>query len=289
VSQTIPATTIDAVLERYEVILFDAYGVLVHGAGPLPGAADLIARLNQAGRRYFIVTNDASKQPATAAQRFQHFGLAIDAAHILTSGMLLTPHFAAHGLAGRRCAVLGPSDSARYVEDAGGLVVRPDAPFDVLVVGDESGFPFIDWADAALSSLFESIDAGRDVHLVLPNPDLIYPGGAGGFGFAAGTIANMFEGALALRYPARTDLRFARLGKPNTPIFEDAVRRAATANVVMIGDQLETDIRGARAAGLDAVWVETGVTSSIPESTPAALRPTWRMAGLLPAPQGAAR
>lgn len=285
----IPPTTIDAILERYEVILFDAYGVLVHGEGPLPGARELIARLNREGRRYFIVTNDASKRPSTAARRYEHFGLAIDASHILTSGMLLTAHFAAHGLAGQRCAVLGPADSARYVEDAGGVVVRPDERFEVLVIGDESGFPFIEWADAALSSLFASIDAGRPVHLVVPNPDLIYPGGGGGFGFAAGTIANMFEGALALRYPGRADLRFVRLGKPNTPIFEDAVRRAGTASVVMIGDQLETDIKGARAAGLDAVWIETGVTSEIPASTPPHLRPTWRMAGLVPAPQGSLR
>jgi HAD superfamily hydrolase (TIGR01459 family) len=289
VSHIIPSITIDAVLDRYEVILFDAYGVLVHGAGPLPGAADLIARLNQAGRRYFVVTNDASKRPSTASQRFQGFGLAIDEAHVLTSGLLLTPHFAAQALIGARCAVLGPADSARYVEDAGGVVVPPDETFDVLVIGDESGFPFIDWADAALSSLFASIDAGRDVHLVVPNPDLIYPGGGGGFGFAAGTIANMFEGALALRYPSRTDLRFVRLGKPNAPIFEDAVRRAGTTNAVMIGDQLETDIKGARAAGLDAVWVETGVTAAIPEATPVHLQPTWRMTGLEPAAHGSAR
>jgi HAD superfamily hydrolase (TIGR01450 family) len=276
----LPTITIDLLLDRYEALLFDAYGVLVHGSGPLPGAGELVTRLNREGRRYFVVTNDASKQPSTAAHRFQRFGLPIDASRILTSGMLLVGHFATHGLIGRRCAVLGPRDSAHYVEEAGGLVVSPDEPFEVLVIGDESGFPFLDWADAALSSLFASIDAGRDVHLVVPNPDLIYPGG-NGFGFAAGTIANMFEGALALRYPARADLRFVRLGKPNAPIFEDALRRAGTARVVMIGDQLETDIKGARAAGLDAVWIETGVTSAIPEDTPAHLRPTWRMADLV--------
>jgi HAD superfamily hydrolase (TIGR01450 family) len=283
VSIAIPETTIDALLDRSEAILFDAYGVLVHAGGALPGAADLIARLNREGRSYFVVTNDASKRPDTAARRYQRFGLPLDASRILTSGMLLVPHFAAHGLVGRRCAVLGPPDSARYVEDAGGVVVPPDESFDVLVVGDESGFPFLEWVDAALSSLVAAIDAGRGVHLVVPNPDLIYPGG-NGFGFAAGTIANMFEGALALRYPGRADLRFFRLGKPNPPIFEDAVRRAGTSRVVMIGDQLETDVKGARAAGLDAVWIETGVTAEIPAATPAHLRPTWRMAGLVPQP-----
>jgi ribonucleotide monophosphatase NagD (HAD superfamily) len=90
----------------------------------------------------------------------------------------------------------------------------------------------------------------------------------------------MFEGALALRYPHRTDLRFVRLGKPNTPIFEDAIRRLGTTRVVMVGDTLETDIAGARAAGLDAVWIETGVTARIPADTPVHLRPTWRMLGL---------
>ena len=49
-------------------------------------SGDLIARLNLAGRRYFVVTNDASKRPSTAARRFQGFGLAIDEAHVLTSG-----------------------------------------------------------------------------------------------------------------------------------------------------------------------------------------------------------
>jgi HAD superfamily hydrolase (TIGR01450 family) len=283
-----PVITFDALLDRYDTILFDAYGVLVHGGGPMPGAAEVLARLNAGGRSYFIVTNDASKLPATAAARYQGFGLPIEASRLLTSGMLLAGHFAAAGLVGRRCAVLGPPDSRRYVEDAGGEVVPPHEAFDVLVIGDESGFPFLEWADAALSSLIAAVDAGRPVHLVVPNPDLIYPGG-GGFGFAAGSIADMFEGALALRYPRRPDLRFVRLGKPNTPIFEDAIRRAGTSRIVMIGDQLETDITGARAAGLDAVWIETGVTTEIPDATPVHLRPTWRMAGLVAAVQESPR
>ncbi len=168
-----PIISLDAVLDRYDTILFDAYGVLVHGGGAMPGAADVLSRLNAGRRSYFIVTNDASKLPATAAARFQGFGLPVDASRILTSGMLLAGHFAAAGLRGRACAVLGPADSVHYVRDAGGDVVPPDEAFEVLVIGDESGFPFLDWADAALSSLFRSVDAGRPVHLVVPNPDLI--------------------------------------------------------------------------------------------------------------------
>ena len=274
--------TIAQLLADYDGLLFDAYGVLVHAAGPLPGAAELLAQLNDDGRPYFVVTNDASKLPETAAARYRGFGLPLGPERIISSGMLLASYFAAEELAGRRCVVLGPHDSERYVTAAGGRVVPFHEPFDVLIVGDESGFPFLEAADAVLSTLMHAIDHGRDVRLILPNPDLIYPGPGGGFGFAAGSVAAMFEGALMLRYPDRTDLRFVGLGKPNTPIFEEAVRRAGTRRLVMIGDQLQTDILGARAAGLDAVWVGTGVTTHIPESIPSHLRPTYFMASLEP-------
>jgi len=69
---TVPTIAVDALLARYDAILFDAYGVLVHGNGAMPGAAELLARLNREDKRYFIVTNDASKLPDTAASRYRY-------------------------------------------------------------------------------------------------------------------------------------------------------------------------------------------------------------------------
>ena len=237
----------------------------------MPGAAAFIAALNARAKPYYIVTNDASKLPATAARRYRGFGLAIDEARVITSGQLLGDHFARAGLAGARCVVLGPEDSVAYVECAGGRPVSPVEPFDVLVVADESGFPFLETVDAVLSALFRAFDAGRTVHLVCPNPDLVYPSAAG-FGIASGSVAGMLEAALALRYPRR-GVRFTRLGKPYPAIFEEALRRSGTRDMVMVGDQLETDIRGARAFGIDAVLVMTGVSEEI-AGVDEAVRPT---------------
>ncbi len=259
------------------MLLLDAYGVLVSSSGALPGAADFIARLNREARRYFILTNDASKLPETAAVRYGRFGLELDPARIITSGSLLGRYFAEHRLAGAAVLVLGPADSVRYVELAGGRVVRADEPFDVLVIGDESGFPFLETVDIALTTLFRGLDAGHRVRLVLPNPDLVYPSGSGGFGFAAGSVAAMFEAALGARYPGRDDLRFARLGKPHRAIFDEALARAGTRRMVMVGDQLETDIRGARDFGLDSVLVAGGVSAL---SAVDGLTPTWWLASL---------
>jgi len=52
--------------------------------------------------------------------------------------------------------VLGPVDSVQYVEQAGEQVVPPAELFDVLVIGDESGFPFLETVDTTW--LFSPLD-----------------------------------------------------------------------------------------------------------------------------------
>jgi len=116
--------------------------------------------------------------------------------------MLLTAHFTQQGLQGARCVVLGTEDSANFVEEAGGVVVPSDADFDVLVIGDQDGFPLLEFTGNVLGALFRKIASGATPHLVLPNPDLYFPLGDG-YGFASGAIAAMFESALARRFPAQ--------------------------------------------------------------------------------------
>ena len=279
--ESIPETTLEALIARYEVLLFDAYGVLVTSGGPLPGPAPLLTHLNRLGKPYYLLTNDASKLPSSAARHYQSYGLPLTAERIITSGDLLSEYFATHQLSGARCAVLGPEDSAQFVVQAGGQVVPPTASFEALIIGDESGFPFLETVDAAFSSLCHQLDRQHPVHLILPNPDIIYPTPNQGFGMASGSVALMFEAALQARYPERTDLQFVRLGKPYAAIFAAALRRSGTPNMLMFGDQMATDIRGARDFGLDAVLVGTGVSDDIPAATPDHLRPTYRLRSLV--------
>jgi ribonucleotide monophosphatase NagD (HAD superfamily) len=152
---------------------------------------------------------------------------------------------------------------------------------DVLVVADEMGFPFLETIEAVFSAICRAMDGGRRVHLILPNPDLIYPKGGQSFGFGAGSVAGMFEAALALRYPQASPPCFIRLGKPEKGVFQEAFSRSHTRNMVMIGDQLETDIRGALSFGIHAAWIETGVTAKGRQVIPADLQPTYQLTSLL--------
>jgi len=272
--------SIEKLMASYSVLLLDAYGVLVHTSGALPGAAQLIDTLNRTKKPYYILTNDASKLPATAAQLFQNFGLAITPDSIITSGSLLADYFARHQLKNLPCAVLGPEDSVRYVELAGGKVVGARDPFEVLVIGDESGYPFLETIDTVLSGLFTKFDSGANVHLVLPNPDLIYPKTDHGFGIASGSIALILEAALQRRYPDRPELKFTPLGKPHAAIFNEALKRSGTMEMVMVGDQLETDIRGAVGFGIDSVLVYTGIANVNPDDVDTSAQPTYYLNAL---------
>jgi HAD superfamily hydrolase (TIGR01450 family) len=274
--------SINELIARYPVLLLDAYGVLVNDSGALPGAAGLIDELNRIRKPYYLLTNDASKLPQTAANRFKGFGLAVEPERIITSGGLLKSYFKERGLRKARCAVLGPEDSKQYVVDAGGTVVSPETGFEAVVIGDEAGFPFVETVDTIISMLFRKVERREAFHLILPNPDLIYPKANGGFGMASGSIALIIEAALQLRYPGRPDIRFERLGKPHGAIFREALDRSGTEKMVMIGDQLETDIRGANAFGLDSVLVGTGVTNPEAADMPHEIRPTYLMHSIGP-------
>jgi HAD superfamily hydrolase (TIGR01450 family) len=251
-------------VERYTALLFDAYGVLIAHDGALPGAPAVIDDLNARGKPYLILTNDASRTAETSSRRYRSMGLDIEPGRILSSGLLIGPYFQARGLRGARTVVLGPAESMAMVAEAGGRVVVLDdvVDADVLIVCDEAGFPFLPWLDRALSFLYRRFDRGAPVHLVVANPDLVYPASPGRYGFTAGALALLLEKALQTRYPDR-GLVFEGLGKPHPRMFEEAARRLGTRDLLMIGDQLGTDIAGAVRFGIDAALVAGGLVRDL--------------------------
>jgi HAD superfamily hydrolase (TIGR01459 family) len=273
---------IDALVQLYDAFLLDSYGVLVDSDRALPGAAAFLERLEQQGKPWLVVSNDASRLTISAARRYRRLGLPIDEAHILTSGDLIAPHVTARGLQGGRAIVLGPEDSRELVRRAGMVVVDADDPApDAVIVCDDDGYPFVATIEQVIGTVIARTEEGHPIDLVLPNPDLIYPRGPGRIGITAGSVALVIESALRLRFASRCPT-FARLGKPHRPMFEAACERMALPNasrVVMLGDQIVTDIAGAHAFGIDSVLLGTGLsdpTSDLGEGP----QPTWILQSL---------
>ena len=148
--------TIRELVARYSVILFDSFGVLADSHGSYPGAVELIAELNRTGKPYYVLTNDAGSLPETRSGRYRRMGLDIAPESIITSGLLLVDYFRREGLVGARCVVLGPDDSRTYVRAAGGRIAEPSEQFDAIVIGNQSGFPFVETIDEVMSALIRS-------------------------------------------------------------------------------------------------------------------------------------
>ncbi len=277
-----PNITVDQLIERYDVFFLDAYGVLVDADGGLPGASEFIGRISKSGKDYLILSNDASRLPLTAQRRYAGFGLDLDQTRILTSGLLLADHFAQHKLRGHRCIVLGTEDSRTYVRAAGGVTVDfGDPSADVIVVADDDDYPFLPTLNAVATVILRRLEKGLATHYVMPNPDLIYPCSDGAIGVCSGAIAALFEAVARVRDPSGS-VRFIPLGKPHHPMFDAALRRFPScerSRIVMVGDQLGTDILGANRAGLDSVLIQTGI-SRPGEISASGACPTWILSGL---------
>jgi HAD superfamily hydrolase (TIGR01450 family) len=246
---------------QYDALLFDAFGVLINHSGPMDGAPSLISHLNKEDKAYFVVTNDASRSPEDAATWYRDNGLDISGNRVISSATLLKPFFTANQLVDATTVVLGPAGSQEMATRAGAEVVdwSTETDFEVLAICDEFGFPFPEALDHVISLLFRMWDRGKQPILLLVNPDFIYPQREGHFGIAAGSIAALIRAAVLARYPDRSAPLFIQLGKPHAPIFAEAARRAGTRSLVMIGDQIATDIRGAQDFGIDSVLMTTGV------------------------------
>jgi HAD superfamily hydrolase (TIGR01459 family) len=271
-------TTTRELLDRYDGVLLDIYGVVLDASGALPGARELVDELHRRGVPYAFVTNDASRSLATYVEKLAGLGITVDPPRFVTSGSLLPGYFAARGLAGARTCVLGTFDSEDFARQGGATLVplARGMDIDVLAVCDDSGFDFLPGMEWALSAVVRAVSAGRRPALVLPNPDLLYPKGEGELGFTAGAMAMLLEAGLERRFPNEPHV-FDRLGKPQPHRFHAAATQLGVSpdRLVMIGDQLETDIAGANAAGVASALLAGSISRWDAASATTPVRPQW--------------
>lgn len=254
--------TIQKILQEFDVILLDAFGVLVDDEGALAHAPAFISHLNQIGKEYFILTNGSKFLPRISAEIYQRKGLNIAVDRVISSGTLLKKWVIQENLKGAASWILGGESTKDLARECGLNPVPYDQPAKCLVLANQDGFQFPDDLDTTISQIRKLIRIGQPPKLVCPNPDVIYPLRKGSFGITTGAIATLIEKALgAITDPPH--LTFTYLGKPFLPIFEEVIGRFPNQKICMLGDQLATDIQGANAAGLTSILVGTGIDQTV--------------------------
>jgi HAD superfamily hydrolase (TIGR01450 family) len=232
----------------YDGLIIDLDGVIWLGGDPIAGAAEAIAALRARGIKVMFLTNEPLRTCSTIAARLTEIGIPATTADVITSAAAAARTISSlAGLQTRRALVLGPPALHDEISAAGFqlLACENASQADVVVVGGHEDFNYRELraATAAIRSGARLFATGRD--LVFPTPAGPEP--------ATGAIVAAIEAAGGR--PAVV------VGKPE-PIIFDIAREALAGcqRIANIGDNLTTDIAGAKRAGLDAILVLTGTT-----------------------------
>ena len=253
-------SSFEKVIQQYDAIFFDAFGVLKNYNGLIEGVAETIYKLHNDQKQIFILTNDSSRSPFELAKRYQQQGIdLITEENMISSGMLAREYLQLKIKKGT-IAYLGTKNSAHYVENLGLPTlpiseVQPEnfSNISALVLLDEEGF---NWE----SDLSKSINLLRhkNIPVVVANTDRTYPVSNNQINIAIGGIANMLEDIVGKR--------FIRFGKPDVPLFIyayeklSAIKSIPKDKILMVGDTLHTDILGGNKFGIHTALVLSGNT-----------------------------
>lgn len=221
-------------------ILFDLDGTLYQQGRAIPGAPATVATLRAAGFAVGFLTNTTSRPRRVIHQRLLDYGFAIDAAEISTALRAGAAFAREQGLA--RVAPFVPGAAC---EDLAGLELTQEQP-DALIVGDLDTA----WDFTTLNRAFRQLMDGA--RLLALSRDRYWLG-EGGLRLDSGTFVAALEYA--------TGVKSELCGKPSATFYRAALATLGgveAAEVLMVGDDLWSDIEGARQAGLRTCLVQTG-------------------------------
>ncbi len=220
-------------------VLIDLDGTVYDREAVIPGAADAVSAMRDAGFAIRFLTNTSRTSRADLVRRLAGLGIEVVKDEVYTAS-----YGAALWLAGRktrRAAVLVPSTA---LEDFVGVSVDAENPEAVLIgdLGEE-------WTFRRLNEAFRWLMSGAELVAIHKNP---YWRTEDGLTLDAGAFV------AALEYGSGRTAKI--IGKPSKEFFTAAASAMGltTGDVVMVGDDLTTDVVGAKAVGAKAILVRTG-------------------------------
>lgn len=245
--------SLDAIADRYSVMLCDVWGVVHNGVQAFRQAVDALERMRANGKVVILITN-APRPHGPVEEQLRLLGVP-DAAwdRVITSGDV-TRQLLREGP--RKVFHIGPDrDMTLYDETDVELVEEFEAGAAVCTgfYDDEAETP------EDYTELLQRLRS-RDLPFICANPDIVVERGNRMI-FCAGALAREY-GLLG----GRTLIA----GKPHRPIYEAALaaageklgREVSMGETLAIGDGVLTDVKGADAAGIDVLFVTEGIHAS---------------------------
>ncbi len=221
----------------------DMDGVIYHGNKLLDHVKEFVEFLQKENKRFLFLTNSSERSPLELAQKLERLGLSVSEDHFYTSA-LATARFVTNQMPHCSAYVIGAPGLFNALYEAG--VTMNDVNPDYVIVGETSSYNY-----DMINRAAEYVRKGA--RLIATNSDLTGPSENG-----------LIPACRALCAPIElaSGHKAYYVGKPNALMMRTGLKLLGvhTADAVMIGDNMETDILSGIEAGMDTVLVLSGCT-----------------------------
>jgi phospholysine phosphohistidine inorganic pyrophosphate phosphatase len=226
-------------------VLLDLDGVLYVGDEAVAGAAATVDWLRRSGIPYLFLTNTTSRPRRAVVEKLNDLGVAATDDDLLTPAVAAVAHLRQQGLA--HPALFVPEDTAAEFADLAPLGAQAEEGAGAVVVGDLGE----GWDFATLNRAFRLLMAEDGPPLVALGLTRFWRAEDG---------LRLDAGAFVAALEYASGRAAVVLGKPDPAFYATAVHALGVdaAEVVMVGDDVVTDVGGAQRAGLIGVLVRTG-------------------------------
>lgn len=229
---------------KYKGYLIDLDGTMYSGKKPIKEAPGFVQRLRDNKIPFLFLTNNSTKtQESAAANLRDNFGIETHADEVYTSSLATADYIHSLG-SGNKVFVVG-EEGLKQALAAKGFIEDSENP-DFVVVGLDqyATYEKLKLATLAINNGAQYIVTNKDTNV--PTEKGLVPG----------------AGALAASITTATRIEPTFIGKPETIIMEEALQllNLSAQEVLMVGDNYETDITAGINSDIDTLLVLTGFT-----------------------------
>ncbi len=235
--------------KKYQLFLIDLDGTMYRGTEKIEEAPQFIKQIEAEGIDYIFLTNNSSKTPDEVAHHLQLFGIEADASDIYTTSMG-TAHYIKQQKKNARIYMIGGNGLRTALAEAGCVFVEEEAILatcDYVVIGLDRDITYEKLAKAALAVRAGATFISTNADKALPTERGLLPG----------------NGSLTSVISTATGVAPIFIGKPEPLMINLLIEQKGLSReeVLMIGDNYDTDIMAGIGAHVDTALVFTGFTS----------------------------
>ncbi len=222
----------------------DMDGVIYHGDRLLPGVKEFLDWLHKENKQFLFLTNSSARSPKELQQKLGRMGLDVGEEHFYTSA-LATARFISQQSPNCSAYVVGEPGLLNALYDAG--ITMNDVNPDYVIIGETHTYAYENIVKAVRLVQKGAKLIGTNTDLTGPDEKGIIP--------ACRALISPIEMA--------TGKTAYFVGKPNPLMMRTGLKILGvhSAEAVMVGDRMDTDIIAGIESGLDTVLVLSGVTA----------------------------